>query len=294
MKYYLHYVASGKSGIYGKDVFIKEAKKIGVNRSLPHFIMKKLKWGNKILLANFESRHTGEKNYSKCPDCKGNIFPDKCTEGNPMECCASCKGTGKIGKLQKFQDGIAHVFGYFVIEGLNLIASDELKQRLYSQLDIVSSNNNSISVKRSCGSYVVSSSHTVTNSLADIIEKVQVLAKEINEKVKYFIAGKFYELNSECSKCKLNPIFYTDGGDSFGTRLPKRLCPTKGKYRIDKNCSVCKGTGKQAIKIEGVNFSRSLVEVDFEQIKNIQDIQKEVGFIQDYNKKTYIPKKERA
>jgi len=60
MKYYLHYVASGKTGIYGKDVFIKEAKQIGVNRSLPYFLIKKLKWGDKILLANFEGRHVGE------------------------------------------------------------------------------------------------------------------------------------------------------------------------------------------------------------------------------------------
>lgn len=214
MKYYLHYVASGKTGIYGKDVFIKEAKQIGVNRSLPYFLIKKLKWGDKILLANFEPLHIGE------------TYLDK---GNPMS--------------KKFQDGIANIFGYFVVSGLNLTASQELKERLYKQLDIFSSNDMPKAVKRSCGSYVVSVSHIVTNSLADIIEKAQLLSKEMNEKVKYFVGGNFYELQG---------------------------------------------------KVEGINFSRSIIEVEFSDVNNIEEIQTQVGFIQDYNKRGYVPIKERS
>lgn len=224
MKYYLHYIASGKTGIYGKEVFIKEASQIGVNRSLPYFLIKKLKWGDTILLANFEGRNAGKKQIQIC-DCE--IQP--CLLHEKFE-------------NRKFQDGIANIFGYFVISGLNLTASLELKAKLYTQLDIVSSNDKSIAIKRSCGSYVISASHIVTNTLADIIEKAQTLAKDMNEKVKYFIGGNFYELQG---------------------------------------------------KIEGINFSRSLIEVEFTGLEEIEEISQQVGFIQDYNKRGYIPIKDR-
>ena len=215
MKYYLHYVASGKTGIYGKDVFIEEAKRIGVNRSLPYFLIKKLKWGDKILLANFEARHIGEE----------------------------IKVNDELYIDRKFQDGVANIFGYFIVSGLNLSASHELKERLYKKLDIVSSNGMPKAIKRSCGSYVVSASHIVKNELSDIIEKAQILSKEMNEKIKYFVGGSFYELQG---------------------------------------------------KVGGINFSRSLIEVEFSEVNNIEEIQTQVGFIQNYNKRGYVPIKERT
>ena len=50
MKYKLHYVGSK---LYPKEVFIKEAQKLGVNRCLPTKIIKKLKWGDRILLGTY-------------------------------------------------------------------------------------------------------------------------------------------------------------------------------------------------------------------------------------------------
>lgn len=263
MKYYLHYVASGKSGIYGKDVFINEAKKIGVNRSLPYFLIKKLKWGDKILLATFESCNAGKHaykivNHNEIDDetFKSLYWNNK--DGWIDEESADIFYSEGLPKFNlpiggewvcfdrtnaKFKGGVASVFGYFVISGLNITASNELKRRLFSQLDITKSYEGCGKVQRSCGSYVITASHIVNNSLADIIEKAQTLAKEMNEKVKYFIAGNFYEV--------------------------------------------------QTI-IEDVNFSRSLVEVDFGEVGEITDFGNYVGFIQDYNKKTYIPKKERV
>lgn len=253
MKQYLHYIASGKNGIYGREVFIKEAKEIGVNRSLPYFLIKKLKWGDRILLANFENRHAGETEYIIQNTQDKELFwnnengygdKDSATRFTEEEYNSfQLPVEGKwVKKFLKFSDGIANGFGYFVISGLNLKASPELKEKLYSLLEIVSSNASAIKVTRSCGSYILVGHYVVNNSLADIIEKAQILAEKMNEKVKYFISGKFYELN---------------------------------------------------FKIEGVNFSRSIIEVDFQEIKNIKDLNNEVGFIQDYNKNTYIPKKER-
>lgn len=210
MKYFLHYVSNGKNGIYGKEVFIREANNIGVNRSLPYFIIKKLKWGDKILLATFQSCHAGEK----------------------------------VESLnRKFQDGIADVFGFFVISGLNLVASPILKRELYDQLDIKKSWNSPQTYQRSCGSYCIEASYVVTNELADIIEKGQKIADRKNEKIKYFVAGSFHELKT---------------------------------------------------KIEGVNFSRSIIEIELN--SKLYDTPKNwncVGFIKDYNKNVYIPKKER-
>lgn len=265
MKYQLHYVSSGKTGIYGKAIFINEANQIGVNRSLPYFLIKKLKWGDKILLATFESRHIGERAYRILGIDERDDETDKSLYWNNIDGWVGKesadlfygKGYGiPKGNLPmggewvqddmsnaKFKDGVAHVFGYFVISGLNITASNELKQRLYSQLDITFSNDKAIQIKRSCGSYTISASHTVINTLADIIEKSQILAKEMNEKVKYFIGGNFYELQG---------------------------------------------------KIDGINFSRSLIEVEFDGIEKIEEIQTQVGFIKDYNKRAYIPVKERV
>lgn len=247
MKYYLHYVASGKSGIYGKDVFKNEAKLIGVNRSLPYFIIDKLKWGDKILLANFESRHIGEKESEICKECSGTGNSDYLKEDGEQthQTCEKCKGIGKVEISQKFQDGIAKVFGYFVIDGINITASNELKERLHKDLDIIRTDSKPLMIKRSCGSYVLECSNYVTNSMEDIVSKAHKLSIGMKEKVKYFVTGKFYELDTI---------------------------------------------------IEGINFSRTVVTVDIPNIKDDEEFEfiSSVGFIKDYNKRSYVPKSERV
>ena len=48
---FLHFV--GKR-LYPIDKFVKEVEKYGVNRAIPWFTAKKLKWGDKVLLAIYE------------------------------------------------------------------------------------------------------------------------------------------------------------------------------------------------------------------------------------------------
>jgi hypothetical protein len=171
MKYYLHYAGSN---LYPKEVFIKEVEKYGVNRCLPINIIQSLKWGDKIFLAIYKPKEVG-------------IITDLQGKQSPAF----------DGRKNK-KEGTAEIFGYFVISGLNIIASSEFKKTLTSQLDIVESKEVNQTVQRQCGSYIYGSSHTVNNSIEDIIKK----AKELNkteqfalEKIKFFVAGQFYPLN---------------------------------------------------------------------------------------------------
>lgn len=97
MKQMIHYINNGKGGIYGKDVFVKEAKAIGVNRAFPHFIAKKIKFGDRIYVAIYE------KDPSK---------PNK----------------------EKWVAGTANIFGYFVVDSINIVGD---LSKVYLNLGLV-------------------------------------------------------------------------------------------------------------------------------------------------------------
>lgn len=52
-KYKLHYIGSS---LYPQNIFEEEAKRMGVNRRLPWFILKHQKWGDVILLGALEKK----------------------------------------------------------------------------------------------------------------------------------------------------------------------------------------------------------------------------------------------
>jgi len=169
--FFLHYIGSR---LYPKEVFIKEAEKFGVNRCLPLKIIKKFSWGDRILLATFIPQ-------------KVDIIEQQVLINGKLE---------KYDGRKNRKGGKGEVFGYFDIRGLNLIASNEFKTALTSQLNIISTKEVNQGVQRQCGSYVISSAHTVTDSIADIIKKAEILSKEKQEKVKFFVTGKFYPLTA--------------------------------------------------------------------------------------------------
>lgn len=195
MKHYLHYVGSK---LYPKEVFIREAKELGVNRCLPLRMIKKLKWGDRILLATFIPN---EITYCDCEEHKEEII-----QGN---ICLKCKkfilvGGQKIDGRKNKKDGKAVIFGYFDIRGLNINASNEFKTALTSQLNVIESRESNLSVKRQCGSYTIGTSHIITNSIEDIIQKAEYLSEAMNEKVKFFVSGQFYPLETT-----IEPINFT-------------------------------------------------------------------------------------
>lgn len=157
-KYFLHYVGRG---LYSIEDFVIESEKYGVNRALPTSIIKNMKFGDKILLAQYVSE-------KRDPDTNELLKPGK-----------------------------AIVFGYYVIGGLNFdsVCLPEFQNRLEKQLDIVKSISESGKpIRRKCGSYSIGVTHIVRNELDDIMEKVENLEKEMKIKVKTFVSGHFYQM----------------------------------------------------------------------------------------------------
>ena len=169
-KYFLHYIGKG---LYDKEDFIIEAEQIGVNRAFPSFMLKKMNFGDRILLAQYES--------------------GKQEDGKALE-------TSK-----------AVVFGYFVVSGLNFDCQNkaEFLERLVSQLKVVSigKEQNKV-VKRKCGSYTIGSVYYVKDSLPDIIDKAVKIAEELQIKTKTFAGGSFHQMTLKT----ISPVPFTRTG----------------------------------------------------------------------------------
>lgn len=181
MKYLLNFIGER---IYTVESFIAEAKKLGVNRGMPLKQIKTMKFGDKILLATFDQK-------------LGQTEQQLSFEGFEAE---QKKFDGRKNK----KDGTAKVFGYFTVSGLNLRASDAFKEELTKQLDVVESKDNNALYQRGCGSYLLGTSYIITNTLEEVVSKIEKLMLERNESVKVFITGAFTELNAEIS-----PINYS-------------------------------------------------------------------------------------
>ena len=114
---------------------------------------------------------------------------------------------------------------------------------MFEQLDIVTSSEPNLKVNRRCGGYTIGTSYIVRDSIKDIIEKAEQLNKtEMNEQIKFFVAGQFNPLN-----LTLTPI----------------------------------------------NFSRTLIEVNINEIKNefeTKGFPNRMNYIYDYSKRSYIKK----
>lgn len=134
-KYFLHFIGRG---LYSKEEFVVECERHGANRAFPSFILRKMKFGDKILLAQYKADRDKETNLA-------------------------------------LKQGRAEVFGYYAIHGLNLDAwqNEEFRKRLVSQLHVVATNTGGGTISRKCGSYTIGVSYTITDELKDVIEKIE-------------------------------------------------------------------------------------------------------------------------
>jgi hypothetical protein len=154
MEFKLHY--TGK-GLYGKERFIEEARRLGVSRSVPARMLSKVKWGDPILLAEYEPSDAGR-------------FKD--------------------GKALGF--GYFAVNGLSLAN-----VPDGLRDKLLKRLDVVDGEAVGATVRRRCGSYIVGSQYVVNDSLGELIAAIRKLSKQEQEKVKVFVNGEFSELEFE-------------------------------------------------------------------------------------------------
>ena len=176
-RYFLHFVGKG---LYSKEDFVVESERHGVNRCFPSFIVKRMKWGDKILLAQYEPALDEEK---------------------------------KI-----LDHGTATVFGYFVVHGLNLDRweNEEFRNRLVNQLHVASVSQGGGTVHRKCGSYTIGVSYVVEDELKDIIEKIELLEKEMGVRAKIFVAGSFRHFPSK----EISPVKFTRTGSFIELDTP--------------------------------------------------------------------------
>jgi hypothetical protein len=183
MKYFLHYVGNK---LYPKETFIAEAEKIGVNRCVPLMFMHRLHWGDKILLGIFHQAVI-PKEIVSVPSENGELTTGQTEEIN-----------GRLNKCGKWnrKDGTADVFGYFVLQGLNLTASKEYKDRFTSLLNVVETKEMNQKIQRQCGSYTLGTSRVVTNTIEEIVEIAQQLEVEMNEHARFFLGGQFFPLSA--------------------------------------------------------------------------------------------------
>jgi hypothetical protein len=157
-------IVTGDGTYRTKEMFIEEAKKIGVNRAAPTAVVKKLKWGDPILLCAF-TKVTRRK-----------------VEKDPK--------TGYYIPID-VPVGILEVFGKFNVETVtprNL--PKEAMEELLKSLDVVDTKRVGQAVSRHCGSYMVSSVSVVKNDLKDIVQKAEEIAKKYGVKnLSWFIGG---------------------------------------------------------------------------------------------------------
>lgn len=170
LRYFLHFIGTG---LYSKESFTIEAEKLGVNRSFPAMIAKHFNFGDKILLAQYETTKT----------------------------------TTIEDKVER--EGKAAVFGYYVIDGVtfNAQSNQDFAIKLGTSLDIVK--NITLEkpqlIERECGQYYIEAQILVTNSLKDIAENAMKIAKELGIKLKVFLSGKFYQFAMK----DISPIKFT-------------------------------------------------------------------------------------
>lgn len=168
--YHLHYVGSS---LYNPERFAQEAKRLGVNRSLPAAFLKGMAYGQIVLVATWR----GKK------DVQGKVL-DK-----------------------KDKSGTATAFGYFPIVGLNFQASQETREELLSRLTILETTEDEpMEVERECGSYVIGATHIVKESLAEIVKLGEEIASHRAEFIKWFISGPFFPLEPRVT---LDPAKFT-------------------------------------------------------------------------------------
>jgi len=190
MRYQLHFIGNK---LYQKDIFIAEAKQVGINRCLPFNLILHRTWGEKILLGIY----TANSNYK---EEQVKILNEKAIKAGKNKIYTPDEIDGRKNRTQ----GTAEVFGYFIVSGINIQASNDFKQALMAQLDIVQTTEVNNTIQRQCGSYIIGTSSIVKNTIEDITRKTEQLSLERKEKIKLFIAGEFRELN-----LTLTPINYS-------------------------------------------------------------------------------------
>ena len=165
-RYWLHYIGKG---LYSAASFEEEAARHGVARAFPRSTLARMRYGDPILLGQFE--------------------------GDPLR----TRLTGKDGKAGRFEhmDGKAHVFGVFRIAGLNVKASDNATRDAFDRrLTILSVRQGEPEqVERACGSYSTGGiTIWVADDIPDLCRKATEAEAETGGRLRFFATGPFHPI----------------------------------------------------------------------------------------------------
>jgi len=242
---------------YTQESFEREALHIGVQRAISYGTLKTLKFGDRILLANYQQDHN-ERNKKK-----------------------------KIG--------IANVFGYFTLTGISHNLPLELAQQLFNKLDDVQQLNNEPETKvRACGSYVIGASMVINNSLDEVIAKIeQTLTKQIHTN-EYTVIDEGEPLCT-CKKC-VNPSTVKTHDDTVEACFSKKCkCCTEKHWVINPNeikwFLVGRYTPLTHFQIKPIIFTRGLKTVELEGLKFEKQRTEphSIIWLSNYKKRKYLP-----
>jgi len=251
----VHYVGKG---VYEPKEFIKEAEEYGVSRAFPTAFLKgKIEFGDKIYTAQWSK--TGVKD-----------FQDRqYTETKSV--------------------GTALVFGYFVVEGVNLPSgvSDYVADSVGASAPTKTKR---IKIKRKCGKYDIISVRYTTASMKQIgesIEEAKTIMKTTNGLDKDYdsLKAEFKEAKNQ------DPI---DNGKE--TKAFKKFLRKQKKAHQFKTFV----TGKfvkldKPIKVKGELFCRTIREMNISaDNKKVEIEQSKIQGIDDYEQVTYYPKGEKV
>jgi hypothetical protein len=156
--------------LYPRSGFISEARRLGVNRAIAAAVLKKMEWGQPILVADFP---------------KERVTVQEVERGRRKE------------KKRVYLEGTAVIFGYFTVDNVTLIGlTVAARKEFFASLNVARSWAVNERVVRACGSYIISGSAEVRNSLAEVVEKGEEIAKKYGLKIRWFVGGRYHPLEA--------------------------------------------------------------------------------------------------
>ena len=222
-----HWVQIVTSRCYTRERFIREAKRIGVNRTVNSHLLGQMEWGEKVLVADWQGIRRIVQHIE--------VANAESLNGKPL---TKKKVTAPEGSLLPF--------GFYTVDTVIPQGfTDEAHKEFIGSLDIAGEVGGAPTrVVRGCGLYTLAGGFIVRDSIAIIVAKAEAVAKKHNLKLKWFVGGRYYDLG------ETKPI-------------------SGMKWQM----------GYRQIELE-------TPPVEGESLKQIQ-------FMQDYERKTYVPKAER-
>jgi len=183
-----------------------ESVKLGCNRSIPADVLSKIKWAEPVVVADWQSQETelygNHRRYVKPKDILARMDETKhCEVYAPKGCLIP--------------------FGYFTVDAVVPHGfTDDARERFNKTLDIVQFiDDTPTRVVRACGSYLMSGGCVVRDTIEQIVDKAENIAKLHSQKLKWFVSGRFHEINTT----PVEGVKYGRGFYKLSLTIPKEI-----------------------------------------------------------------------